>query len=296
MLSMKAIQSSSQFDRRAFLQLSALVAGAALLPSKWVQAADATADPYGGLVPGAQSYTFRAMSLDNALAAMHDLGIKEVELFPNHTAGLSPKQVMDKLAAHEVKAVSYGVVPFTPNDDENRKTFELAKTYGMKNISCDPNPKAFDSLDKLTDEYDITVAIHPHGPGHRWAKIDTIHDAIKDHNKKIGLCADTGHLIRAGEDPLRALEVFKDRLYALHLKDFKKTGEDKWEDVPLSEGSLDTDGVIKFLLDHDFKGAMLIEYEGGNEVASVQKSLDRVKEAVKTAKGTSSNASTSKGL
>ena len=273
---------ASPATRRSFLKLAAAAAGAATLRSVPVLGG-AGDDPYGGLVPGAQSYTFRAMSLDNALAAMKQLGIKEVELFPNHLTGFSPRQIKDKLKANDVTAVSYGVIPFKADEEQNRKLFELAKEYGMENLSCDPDPGAFENLDKLTEEYGITVAIHPHGPKHRWGKIDAIWEAVKDHSPKIGLCADTGHLIRAGEDPLRALEVFKGRLYALHMKDFKKTGDEKWEDVPLSEGSLDTDAVVKFLLDHKFKGAMLVEYEGKDEVPSVQRSLDRIKQAVQAA-------------
>ena len=272
-------------SRRSALKFAAIAAGAAMAGcANRAAIAAADDDPFGGLVPGAQSYSFRRLSLDNALAAMKELGIKQVELFPNHIAGLSPTQVKEKLAANDVQGVSYGVVPFSKDDAANRKMFELAKSLGMNNLSCDPTPDAFDSLDKLTEEYGITCAIHPHGPGHRWAKIDTIWDAVKDHSPKIGLCNDTGHFIRAGEDPVRAMEVFKDRLYALHLKDFKKVDEKKWEDVPAGDGSLDVDAVVKFLLDHKFKGAMLIEYEGQNEVESVRKSLGRVKEAVKKAK------------
>lgn len=272
---------NSPLSRRSMLRLAAVAAGTSLLgcASRAVAVADSN-DPYGGLVPGAQSYSFRRLSLDNALAAMNKLGIREVELFPNHIAGLSPEQVKEKLAAHDVKGVSYGVIPFSKDDAANRKMFKLAKSLGMKNLSCDPAPDSFDSLDKLTAEYDITCAIHPHGPGHRWAKIDTIWNAVKDHSPKIGLCNDTGHFIRAGEDPVKACAQFKDRLYALHLKDFRKVADGKWEDVPAGEGSLDVEALIKFLLDHDFKGAMLVEYEGANEIESVGQSLDRVKEAV----------------
>ena len=145
--------------------------------------------------------------------------------------------MLEKLKAHDVKALSYGVIDFTKDHDKNKKQFDLAKSLNLQNLSCNPDPDAFDSLDKLTDEYNITCAIHPHGPGAKWVKIDQIHDAIKDHNKKIGLCCDTGHLIRADQDPLRALEVFKDRTYALHLKDFKKLGPDKWEDVPAGDAA-----------------------------------------------------------
>jgi inosose dehydratase len=214
----------------------------------------------------------------------NDLKLHFVELFPAHITGLSPTQVLDKLKAHDVKALSYGVIDFTKDHDKNKKLFDLAKSLNLQNLSCNPDPDAFDSLDKLTDEYNITCAIHPHGPGAKWVKIDQIHDAIKDHNKKIGLCCDTGHLIRADQDPLRALEVFKDRTYALHLKDFKKLGDNKWEDVPAGDATLDVDGVVKFLLTHKSEAPVYIEYEGGDPVVSSQKSLTRVKEAVRKVK------------
>jgi inosose dehydratase len=282
--------SSPPLSRRSFLKLGgAALAAAALARTQFhglpALAAEEHSDAYGGLKMGIQSYTLRDRSFEKMLEAMqNDLKLHFVELFPAHITGLSPTQVLDKLKAHDVKALSYGVIDFTKDHDKNKKLFDLAKSLNLQNLSCNPDPDAFDSLDKLTDEYNITCAIHPHGPGAKWVKIDQIHDAIKDHNKKIGLCCDTGHLIRADQDPLRALEVFKDRTYALHLKDFKKLGDNKWEDVPAGDATLDVDGVVKFLLTNKSEAPVYIEYEGGNPVVSSQKSLTRVKEAVRKVK------------
>jgi inosose dehydratase len=282
--------SSPPQSRRSFLKLGGAALAAAALARTQLHglpafAAEEHSDAYGGLKMGIQSYTLRDRSFEKMLEAMqNDLKLHFVELFPNHIVGLSPSQVLDKLKAHDVKALSYGVIDFTKDHDKNKKEFDKAKSLNLQNLSCNPDPDAFDSLDKLTDEYNITCAIHPHGPGAKWVKIDQIHDAIKDHNKKIGLCCDTGHLIRADQDPLRALEVFKDRTYALHLKDFKKLGDNKWEDVPAGDATLDVDGVVKFLLTHKSEAPVYIEYEGGDPVVSSQKSLTRVKEAVRKVK------------
>jgi sugar phosphate isomerase/epimerase len=224
------------------------------------------------------------MSFDKCCEAMNNLGLRYIEVFPGHVAGMSPTQIKETLAKNNIKYMSYGVVPFTNKEADNRKMFEIAKQFGFSTLSCDPSPDSFDSLDKLCDEYGVSVGIHPHGPGHRWAKIETIWNAVKDHNKKIGLCADTGHLIRAGEDPLKACETMKDRLFELHLKDFKKKGENDWEDVPAAQGSLDVDGIIKFLLTNKFKGGIFIEYEGADPVNKSKESVDRVLEAIKKAK------------
>jgi sugar phosphate isomerase/epimerase len=242
---------------------------------------------YGGLPMGIQSYTLRSMSLDAALAALRkDLDLDQIELYTGHMKGMSPRQVAEKLSAHGVKCPSIGVVEFNANHDANRKHFELGKALGCKNLSCNPenDPKCFESVGKLCDEFDMTVAIHPHGKGGRWVKIDQIHEAIKDVNPKIGLNDETGWLIDAGEDPLRALDVFKDRVYALHVKDFKYEGG-KREDVPAGDGKLDVDARVKKLLEQTFDGVVAVEYEGADPIPAVQKSLARIKEAVKKAKG-----------
>lgn len=247
--------------------------------------AGAEAPPdFGGLKLGMQSYTLRDRTFVRMLQAMRDsLGLHYVELYMTHLFPNSPPPILDeakkKLAAADVKAISFGVVGFTNDHDANRKLFEFAKTMGMTNISADPNPDSFDSLDKLVNEYKITVAIHDHGPGHRYGKISQIWDAVKDHNPKIGLCNDSGHFIRAGQDPLEACERFKDRLYAVHLKDFKSKGSD-WEDCPLGDGNLKLAPIIRWLLDHKFTGGAFIEYEGADPVRVTQECIKRVRAAV----------------
>jgi sugar phosphate isomerase/epimerase len=274
--------------RRDVLKMGvAAMTAAAFGPSLARAAEGAAADEYGGLPMGLQSYTLRSMSIENAMKAMqNDFKLHEIELYSRHIQGKSPKQVVELLTQHEVKCVSFGVVPFGKDHDANRKHFELGKTLGCKNLSCDPenDPKCFESVGKLCDEYGMTVAIHPHGKGARWQKIDQIHEAIKDVNPKIGLNDETGWLIDAGEDPLRALDVFKERVYALHVKDFKYDG-DKRDDVPAGDGKLDVDALVKKLLEMKFAGVIAVEYEGPDPVPNVQKSLGRIKDAVKKAKG-----------
>ena len=87
--------------------------------------------------------------------------------------------------------------------DANRRIFEFAKSLGLEYVSADLDPGAFDAIDKLVEEFGVGVGIHNHGPGHRYAKIETISDAIKDHHQKIGCCIDTGHFLRSRDRPRR---------------------------------------------------------------------------------------------
>lgn len=284
-------RASQHPSRRSFLKLSAALAGGIALggpAARGLLAADAPAGgEYGGLNLGIQSYSLRDRPFDKMLAAMKgDLKLRFVEVYPQHLTGRSPAQVKEMLDAAGVAMTSYGVVAFKKDDAANRKLFEIGKTYGLKTISCDPddNKETFDSLERLTEEYGIPVAIHPHGPGHKWGKVEQLKRAYAGRSNRVGLCADTGHLIRAGEDPLKVIREFKDRTYSLHLKDFKKVGEgDKWEDVPAGTANLDVDGIVKYLLAEKWPGYAYIEYEGDKPVESIQQSLARVKEAVKKA-------------
>ena len=271
---------SSPASRRSFLKMTTAAAAASALGVRLPAFAQATDRTYGGLPVGIQTYTLRSLGFDAALKTIaNDLKLKQVEIFPGHHQGQSPQQVAEKLKQHGLTCVSYGVVPFKKDPDANRRFFEIGKALGVKSLSCDPDKDAFDTLDKQCEEYGIAAAIHPHGPGAKWVEIKQIHDAVKDHHKLIGLCNDTGHFIRANQDPVEACHVFKDRLYGVHFKDFKKLPDNKWEDTVLGEGELKVEALVKALLDMKYQGPLSLEYEGGSPVESAQKSLDRINQA-----------------
>ena len=271
-------------SRRSFLKLGAAAGAAALagrVPTLALQDAGRT---FGGLPVGIQTYTLRSLSFEKALDAISkELKLKHVEIFPGHHTGQSPQQVREMLDKHDITAVAYGVVPFKKDPAANRRFFEIGKVLGVKSLSCDPDKDAFDTLDKQVEEYGIAAAIHPHGPGAKWVEIKQIHDAVKDHHKLIGVCNDTGHFIRANQDPVEACHVFKDRLYGVHFKDFKKVG-DKYEDCVLGEGLLKVDDLTRTLIEMKYSGPLSLEYEGGDPVESSRKSLDRIEQAAKAKK------------
>ena len=108
-----------------------------------------------------------------------------------------------------------------------RSSFDFAKKAGVKVITANPEPDSFDSLDKLVAEYDIRIAIHNHGPGALFDKLDSVTKAIKGHDKRIGACVDCGHYLRSGEDPVKCVLELGDRVYGVHIKDEKETNTPK---------------------------------------------------------------------
>jgi inosose dehydratase len=247
--------------RRDMLAAS-LAAASGLALSQNVRAEDSPPPgPYGPFKMGLQSYSLRHFNFPEALSLMRELGISYTEAFPNHAPVTTNTEQIDALKdrqkAEGVKIIGYGVVHFGKDQDANRKFFDFAKTMGIEYLSCDPDPGSFDNLDKLVEEYGIAIGIHNHGPGHKYAKIDAILEAIKDHSPKIGCCIDTGHFLRSNENPVRAVEVFDKRIYGVHLKDVKDTTKF----TVLGEGDLRTADLLKALAKRKYSYCLALEYE-----------------------------------
>ncbi len=156
------------WSRRKFLGTAA-GAAAAMGAGRWLRADDKATQPYGGFNMGLQSYTLRSFDVDRALAEINKLGLHSVELFNAHfsvdSSDADIAAMKSKTQALGIQMLGHGVNPFTSDHEANRRWFAFAKKAGIKNLSADPHEDAFDSLDKLCEEYQIRIAIHNHGPG-----------------------------------------------------------------------------------------------------------------------------------
>jgi inosose dehydratase len=262
-----------QLTRRQWLQAGAAsTLGLAGVPSLLGDDAKPAKGPYGDFIMGAQSYCFRNFATEQALKRTRDLGLRYIEFYQKHapiTDKPEPIKALLKLChEYDITPVAFGVQRFTKSHDANKKVFEFGKALGLKGFSADPDPDSFDSLDKLVDEYKLTIAIHPHGPIgggklHRWYAAEVILAAVKDHHPLIGSCLDTGHLIRAAEfgkklDPAAEVRVMGARNFGMHLKDHDNQ---KHTDVVFGKGALNVPAVLKALKEVKFKGWISIEYE-----------------------------------
>ena len=274
---------SQQLNRRDFLQAG--VIGATTVALSRVHAADAK-DPYIGLNVGLQSYSLRAFDTAKALELTKTLGLKSWEAYPNHIPmGSVPKHIETQkeiLSKAGVALVSYGVLPFDENENAARERFDFAKAMGIKSLSADPKPnkETFDLLDKLVAEYDVAIAIHNHGPGHRYNKISDVLNIVKDRHPKIGACVDTGHYLRSDEDPVEAVQRFGKRVFGVHLKDVKSLPDGKKQFKIAGEGDLKVTELLKALKGLKYEYLVAIEYEENekNPLADIDACLKYVRE------------------
>lgn len=299
---------SHSLSRRRFLQTTALGAAAAwLVRPSFVFGAEG--DAYGGFKIGLQSYSLREFDVDTALKQTKTLGLGVWEAFPKHIPmGTLPAHITEqkaKLDAAGVKMMSYGVMGFDGNETKAREIFDFAKGMGLVAISADPNPDkaTFDLLDKLVAEYDIAIAIHNHGPSHRYNKVTDVLAVVKDRHPLIGACVDTGHYLRSDEDPVDVINKLGARVFGVHLKDVRSIYDDaeraklmesllpsrkkQLKDegkifTILGEGELNVVGVLRALRGLNYANNISLEYEENpaNPLSDIEVSLQHLRDSV----------------
>ncbi len=236
---------------------------------------------------GIQLYSLRGFKVDEALQHAKSVGFEQVEFYSGMFALNSTKEQIEEMVG-KVKSLgltisAHGVNRFTKDGDANRKVFEFAKAAGIKNLSADPDPDSFDSLNGLVKEFDIRVGIHNHGPTHRYNKALDVLKAIEGRDERIGACADLGHFIRSGEKPVDVIRLLQGRLYGIHLKDFAEM-KDKTQGVILGKGHLNCKEVFEALERAKFPadGALSLEYEENpkDPIADIKECYRVAKEAL----------------
>lgn len=220
-----------------------------------------------------QAYSFNRFTFFEAVDKTASVGLKYIEAYPGQK--LSPEkkdvvfdhnspadvraEVKAKLAASGVKLANYGVVGLPADEAESRKVFDFAKDMGIETIVSEPEADAFDMIEKLVKEYGIKVALHNHPkPSRYWdpAKVA----AAVEGREGIGACADTGHWMRSGIDPLAALQMLNGKIVSFHFKDLNEASKDA-HDVPFGQGKANVKALLAELKKQNFQGVFSIEYE-----------------------------------
>jgi len=254
--------------RRRFLQIAGIGAAASLAGASsslgQVRGSAARRASQRRLKLGLASYTLRKFNLDETLAMTKRVGLKYIAFKSFHLPlDSSPSQissVVKKVKDAGLELYGCGVV-YMGNQDQVHQAFDYAKAGGMKVIIGVPKPELLPLVDRKVQEYDIKVAIHNHGPGDKvYPTPASAYERIKDLDKRIGLCNDIGHTIRAGSDPAVSAKKFADRLLDVHMKDVSEATA-KGHGVEVGRGVIDIPKFLKTLIKIKYSGIVSFEYE-----------------------------------
>jgi sugar phosphate isomerase/epimerase len=218
---------------------------------------------------GCQAYSFNHYTFFEAIDKTASVGLGYIEAYPGQrisaqigegigegTSAENRKAVKKKLEDAGVKLVNYGVCGLSKDEAASRRTFEFAKDMGIETIVSEPAQDAFDTLDKLCEDYRINVALHNHPKPSPYWDPDTVLRLTKGHSKRIGACADTGHWMRSGLVPLECIKKLEGRIISFHFKDL-----DQGHDVPWGTGKCDVKGMLTEIHRQGVKAVFSIEYE-----------------------------------
>jgi sugar phosphate isomerase/epimerase len=236
---------------------------------------------------GSQAYTFRLFSLEETLEKLNSIGVKYVEMYPGQKISKSGNETTDftsitadgkakikaLLKKYDIEAVGYGVV--NASDEDLPKLFDFAKELGIGILTSESKPNQFDQIEKLCEEYQIKLALHNHPvPSYYWHP-EVAKRMLEGRSELMGVCADIGHWVRSGLNPVDCLKQLEGRIISLHIKDLNKYGVRDAHDLPWGTGTSNVAGVLHELHRQGFEGAFSAEYEHNweNNLPDVEESI-----------------------
>lgn len=226
-----------------------------------------------GWTLSAHTYTFNRFTLAEALEKTASADLRTIEVFNGQALGgglegtfnfgmdaEARKAVKKLLKKNKIKLVAIGVV--NGNSDEQwRQLFAFAKDMGIRYINTEPKAEFLPLIGQLATEYKIHVGIHNHPEPSTYWHPDVVLDAIAQANSPyVGACADIGHWVRSGLDPVACLQQFEGHLKSMHFKDLKEKAR-QTHDVHWGTGVANVPAIIAELKRQNFKGNISAEYE-----------------------------------
>jgi sugar phosphate isomerase/epimerase len=280
-------------------EFNCLVAGTVVSMPAALRAAQAS-KTVAGVQLGAQSYSFRDLPLDDAIAGYVKAGLGFCELWEGH---VEPREksaedraktrealrawrlsvpldeftkIRQKFNSAGVQLTAYNlsfVDDFT--DDEIKRGFEMARALGVKVITASSTLSVVPRVAPVAKEFGITVGLHNHSniKPNEFATPDDFAAATKGMPNLIAINLDIGHFTAANFDALDYLDKHHDRIVSLHIKDRTRN---QGPYVPFGQGDAPIVAVLQRLRDRKWPIPAHIEYEykGADTVEEVKRCAD----------------------
>lgn len=288
----------SDLTRREWNKLVLSGLAAASLPVEYL-AADKPNSKIKGVQIGAQSYSFRDRSLDDAIKGFVEVGLSSCELWSGHLEpkGLDRASLRNwrlttptsffELAGKKFKDAGIDLYGFNYSfredftDEEIDRGFVIAKALGAKVITASSNVTTAKRIDPFAKKHKMRVGMHNHSNirPNEFATPDDFKKAMEGQSEYICINLDIGHFTAANFDAVDYLKKNHARIVTLHIKDRKK---DQGPNVPLGEGDTPIKEVLAALQKGGWKIPANIEYEyrGADTVAEMKKCYEYCRKAL----------------
>lgn len=215
---------------------------------------------------GVCTYSFHEFQRKLTISMIKELGTAYVSVKDFHMPySMTPEEAAK--AKNDFKKAGLTIVSggaiFMFEDDPGalRRHFEYAKLCGMPMIVAGPTYQNLGAVEKLAKEFDIKIAIHNHGPeDEHFPAPQSVLDAVKGRDPRMGLCIDLGHALRAGANVVQALADAGPRLLDIHIKDLE-SASDKKSQCDVGDGIMPVVAIFKQLKKMRYQGCINLEGE-----------------------------------
>jgi sugar phosphate isomerase/epimerase len=250
----------------------------------------ASFQPYAVTI-GVQSYSFRDRTLDEAIAAMQQLGLRSCELWQDHaeprrvprddkrrwreTVSLDYfHQLRERFAKASIALSAYNIsIKDDFSDTEIERAFEMTAALGAPLITSSSNIATVGRIAPVAERRKMLVGMHNHSrvDPNEFATAKSLSDAMQK-NRYIAANLDIGHFTATNEDAVAFLKQHHARIVTLHLKDRQRN---QGPNLPFGQGDTPIAAVLKLVRDNRWPIPLNIEYEykGGDSVDEVGKCL-----------------------
>ncbi|MCT1530484.1 sugar phosphate isomerase/epimerase [Sphingobacterium daejeonense] len=221
---------------------------------------------------GVALYSFNKFSFVDAVEKAKSANVNLVEGFSFHELGgqFGTKKLLDlsdeeigqlKKTLDSTKMTMPSIYADAKTLEEWKHIFDQAKKIGLKFMVGEPDPQFLDDINKMAGQYQMKFAIHEHAKGlSKYWHPDSALAAIKDR-ENLKICADIGHWVRSGLDPVECLKKVQGNVISVHVKDLDSFGNLNATDVNISTGIIDYPKIFEELKRQQFDGYVFIECE-----------------------------------
>lgn len=253
------------------------------------------------------------MTMDDFLSFATDVGVDGVSLESCFLPSLEPswaRELRSKLDDRSLDRVYAWGHPRGLEDGTNRSAWEdmvaqmaLAELIGASVMRVTPGPGSKDyryeprqpRLDVLAEWFSEAVR-HAEPRGIRLAAENHGDYTAKEMlwlveavgSPSFGINFDTGNFVRLLDDPLTAMEMLAEHVFATHIKDLKVRADSSpaawyfFSSVPVGDGLVDIEQIVRLLAGTGYDGLLAVEIDhlhpdyGYDEREAVRASLDEL--------------------
>jgi sugar phosphate isomerase/epimerase len=224
-----------------------------------------------------QAWTFNRFTAFEAVEKASMAGSQYIEFYPGQTmkpgsdvkvgpemGDTATKELVDQCIKFHIAPVAFGVTGIPNDPAKARPLFQWAKGIGIQVINTE-SVDAIDTIEAMVKEFDMRVGFHDHpkranDPNYRMWDPNYVLSIVKNRDRRIGSCADTGHWVRSGIKPVDAIRILKGRIMSSHVKDLSEFSPNG-HDVPWGMGVSDVPGIFAEYRKQGFMGPASVEYE-----------------------------------